>query len=106
MLVRGLPAVSRMQTRMRDTLEFPATEGENRFGPWATENYQLAALIDSVNELQRVLIAVNSDSPPKSLPPAPRPVVRVQKKDPRSTLTDAQITYLEDIRARHRGEAR
>ncbi len=65
------------------------------FGPWSLENYQLAAVIDSVN---RLLVAFGGGEMPE---PSPRP----QVKRRRPMQHAAALAYLEEIRDRHRREA-
>lgn len=104
-LLRGLPSTSRYQTKVRDTVEFdePEPGSPERFGPWGTEHYQLAALIDSVRNLQRTLVQVNTEKDVPPVEPMPRPATKIRKHV--SAEAVAAFEYLQAIRDRHAKES-
>ncbi len=106
MLVKGLPATSRLQTKMRDTIEVePADPDEPvHYGPWSTVNYQLATLTDAVLRVKEAVErSVGGDVTPAE--PMPRPQMRT-RRDAASDDVDPErvIELLEGIRELHRRE--
>lgn len=102
-LLRGLPATSLLQTLLRDTVEFDEPEPGTpaRFGPWSTEAYLLASLIDSVRDNTRVLAQVNSENRVDMPEPTPRPQTKIRAR----TVQPSAVAYLQAIRDRHRRES-
>jgi hypothetical protein len=98
-LIRHLPQESWTQTALRDMpgeqlLAAPAT-GERKFGPWALVNHQLAALGDAVMRLE-VTVARSNGADWKYPDPTPRPgAARPVRKQ-----SEANVLYLESLRAR------
>lgn len=105
--MRQLPSTSRLQTKLRDTVEFeePEPGAPERFGPWGTEHYQLASVIDALHGLQLTLIQVNSEKGAKvpEIAPVPRPATKTRKKP--DQISDAALAYLQAIRDRHAQES-
>jgi hypothetical protein len=106
-LVRHLPADSWTQTGLRDDPKLaelnPATPGgEQKFGPWRLENYQLAAVLDAIAGLHYLTAVVGNIKDPKAPDPTPRPGLRSNsdavERDPE--LTEATVHYLDKLRAR------
>lgn len=97
-LINRLPQESWTQTELRDTEpdgELVAPVVEQKFGPWALGNYQLANVLDAIRHLEFVLARVNGNEwqPPD---PAPRPgAKKVTRK-----RTPAQVVYLNNLRAK------
>lgn len=100
MLIRHLPQDSWTQTILRDEkkTEFisPVSPDEQQFGPWATLNYQMAALTDAVRHLEYVLARVNGNEKY----PAPEPTPRPGLKRPVAKQSQAAVLYLDKLRAR------
>lgn len=104
-LIAGLPATSRVHTQLRDTVEVDEADEDTppSFGPWDTTNYQLATLIDVMQNLIRTVIEVQGGTVNGQVEPVPRPQMRVRK---RLTADDERvIDELEAIRERHRRES-
>lgn len=97
-LLRKLPQDSHYQTALRETVEFdePPADAPPVFGPWNLANYQLAALIDSVNRL----LAFQAEAPMPE--PIPRPRLKTRKAS--ASLDAAKVSYLQEIRDRHRAQ--
>lgn len=109
-LVSQLPATSLLQTKLRDTIEVDpddVADNDGRFGPWATENYQLAALLDALQHLTRAVIEVQGSKVDGVFEPTPRPRAKVRGKSPAvvdPAAVEAVYNLLESIRERHRQE--
>lgn len=102
-LVQYLPQESWTQTVLRDQqlteLINPATVGdraEQRFGPWALINYQLATLTDAVNDNTYVVAVAGRLKDPKAPAPVPRPGL----DRPVRRQSEAAVLYLKKLRAR------
>lgn len=102
--MQQLPQESRTQTILRDKqfaeLINPATvdpDKPQRFGPWASVNYQLADLIDAVNYNTYVVKVAGRLENPKPSEPTPRPGLhrfRVRRQ------SEAAVAYLKKLRGR------
>lgn len=98
-LIRRLPQESWTQTELRDAAdeELVAPAREERFGPWALANYQLASLLDAVRRVEYVS-AVAGQLEPKPVPPEPSPRPGVKRKV--RALNPAAQAYLNGLRAK------
>lgn len=95
--IAQLPEDSRTQTLLRDRQNAQPAEpndGPVKFGPWRTENYQLAALTDAVRRLEITLVRVNGNDE-KYPDPSPRPGIG----RPVRRQSVANVTYLSKLRA-------
>lgn len=71
--------------------------GEQKFGPWALANYQLATLTDAVRQLSYVTAIAGRIEPKPDIPkPTPRPGANRKKV---AALTPAGVAYLNNLRA-------
>ena len=104
--MKGLPATSLTQTVLRDTLEMDEADEDTppQFGPWSQENYQLATLIDVVQNLTKVLIDVNSEKASDPVQPMPRPMPKIRPNPAKLAAQERIWDELEAIRERHRRE--
>jgi hypothetical protein len=97
-LVTRLPADSWTQTVLRDTAEPRLVDdGEEKFGPWALINYQMAQLLDSIHRLEYV-DAVAGGLEPRPDPPKPTP--RPGVSNIRRLRSPQQVAYLQALRAK------
>lgn len=99
-LLNRLPQESWTQTILRDrtpddALVAPARD-EQRFGPWALDNYQLASVLDAIRHLEFTLARVNGNEWP---PPDPTPRPGVQRRG-KPSLSPRGVTYLNSLRAK------
>lgn len=96
-----MPQESWTQTELRDSAPDDALVApvrQERFGPWALANYQLADLRDAVRRLEYVSAVVGGVEPtPKPPEPTPRPGVKLKDK---RRLNSAQVAYLAQLRAK------
>lgn len=106
--IKHLPPESATQTALRDEelegdlddLVTATPVGEQQFGPWSHQDYLTAQLIDAVRE-NTYVAAISGRVDPKPDPPTPvpRPGLRRQRAVS-GELAEAQILYLNKIRAR------
>jgi hypothetical protein len=98
-LVTHLPADSWTQTALRDAPDPRPVDplAEEKFGPWALVNYQLAQLLDSVHRLEYVE-AVAGGLEPK--PDPPQPVPKPGRSNVRPLRTPEEVAYLAALRAK------
>lgn len=101
-LLKELPVDSSTQTRLRDAAnaeleELVAAPPDQpaQFGPWALTNYQLAALTDEVAWLRFVIARANGAEDY----PQPTPVPRPGLNRPRRIQSEANVRYLNSLRA-------
>lgn len=98
MLINRLPQESWTQTELRDETpdaELVAPMREQKFGPWALVNYQLADLRDSLRRLEYVTAVAGQLEPkPKPPEPTPRPGVRLR------LISPSVATRLNEMRAK------
>ena len=101
-LVRHLPPESWTQTALRDESfdealdALVAPEAEQRHGPWALANYQLARLTDEVAWL-RYTVARTSPGNDKYPEPQPTPRPGLRRREP-GGLSEAAVLYLNKLR--------
>jgi len=97
-LIQKLPQESWTQTTLRDEApESDLVAGEQKFGPWALVNYQLADLKDAVRRLEYVTAVAGQLEPkPKPPEPTPRPGSRAKVR----ALNPAAQAYLDRLRAK------
>lgn len=108
--IAGLPQDSLTQTRLRDSsqrelaeLVAPEPAGEQRFGPWALLNYQIAVLTDAVHELTYITkVAAGLKDRHGRDPEPPQPVARpgLQAGRPQRVQSEAAVLYLDRLRAK------
>jgi len=99
-LVSRLPQESWIQTELRDSAPDDALVApvrQERFGPWALANYQLADLRDAVRRLEYVSAVVGGVEP-KPKPPEPTPRPGVAAAGSRRKQSAAGVAYLRRMR--------
>jgi hypothetical protein len=103
LLIRYLPSESWTQTALRDERETELVEltgpsdEPQKFGPWALENYQLAALRDEIAELRFVVARTAGQEKYPEPTPTPRPGMN----RPIRRQSAAGIAYLKKLRGRN-----
>lgn len=99
-LLNRLPQESWTQTALRDKdPEGPLVapeRGEQKFGPWALTNHQLADLRDAVRRLEYVS-AVAGQLTPAPKPPEPTPQPGVKRAVRKQSAEN--VVYLNSLRA-------
>lgn len=108
--LQKLPMESATWTEQRDAMtadqlaELAESADETKFGPWSKTDFLIADVYDAIERLRYIQTAKSvKDSKSVALPePRKRPGVGGRAK-PKLNL--AAVSYLEEIRERHRREA-